>query len=467
MRYVFLIALLAATLGAEPTPAFVNALVQKTMASTGTPAVSLAIVRHGTIVYEKAYGYGNLKQKVAATTATTFPIGSVSKQFLAATMVAMAREGKLSLDDRLAKYEPSYTDASEITIAQLLAHEAGIRDYYPLDYPTLESYQPIAMQALADRYGHLPLDFAPGTRWQYSNSGYTIAGVIAQRLEGAALFDVYRRRFFIPLGMTSAHWIDGGFGPTDALGYQSYFFGPYEVAPVAAAAWLNAAGSLSMTAHDLALWTIALMEHNVVPATDTAILWQPRLLADGENPGYGLGFSIGAYNGHRMVTHGGEVVGYQSFEALFPDDNTSIIVFSDATPERVQLDDRKSNRRRDLRQCRRGRRPARCRSARAKLAARPRAGADRSIGNYGGLRCTYDARARRTGCGHARSARHAAGPHRARGAARRVGRQHAHGNVSNEDASGDPVSHTRRQDCGALLVPVIASPAFLAATCTR
>ncbi|MGB6986519.1 MAG: serine hydrolase domain-containing protein [Candidatus Aquilonibacter sp.] len=332
MRFILLVALLAATLAAEPTPAFVDALVQKTMASTGTPAVSLAIVRHGTIVYEKAYGLRSLEQKLPATTATTFPIGSVSKQFLAATMVALAREGKLSLDDRLAKYEPGYTDASGITIAQLLAHEAGIRDYYPLDYPTLESYHPITMQALADRQGHLPLDFAPGTRWQYSNSGYTIAGVIAQRVEGAALFDVYKRRFFTPLGMTSAHWIDGGFGPTDALGYQSYFFAPYELAPVAAAAWLNAAGSLSMTAHDLARWTIALMEHNVVPAADTAILWQPRLLADGENPGYGLGFSIGAFNGHRMVSHGGEVVGYQSFEALFPDDDTSIVVFSDATP---------------------------------------------------------------------------------------------------------------------------------------
>ncbi len=332
MRDMLLIALLATTLAAEPTPAFVDALVQKTMASTGTPAVSLAIVRHGAIVYEKAYGLRSLEQKLPATTDTTFPIGSVSKQFLAATMVAMAREGKLSLNDPLAKYEPTYSDASQITIAQLLAHEAGIRDYYPLDYPTLESYQPIAMQALADRYGHLPLDFAPGTRWQYSNSGYTIAGVIAQRVAGATLFDVYQRRFFTPLGLTSAHWIDGGFGPTDALGYQSYFFAPYEVAPVAAAAWLNAAGSLSMTAHDLARWTIALMEHTVVPAADTAILWQPRLLADGENPGYGLGFSIGALNGHRLISHGGEVVGYQSFEALFPDDDTSIVVFSNATP---------------------------------------------------------------------------------------------------------------------------------------
>ena len=335
MRHVLILVLLAATLAAEPTPAFVDALVQKTMASTGTPAVSLAIVRNGKIVYEKAYGLRSLDPKLPATTSTTFPIGSVSKQFLAATMVAMAREGKLSLDDPLAKYEPSYTDASQITIAQLLAHEAGIRDYYPLDYPTLESYHPITMQALADRYGHLPLDFAPGTRWQYSNSGYTIAGVIAQRVEGATLFDAYRRRFFAPLGMTSAHWIDGGFGPTDAIGYTSYFFGPYEVAPVAAAAWLNAAGSLSMTAHDLALWTIALMEHNVVPAADTAVLWQPRLLADRENPGYGLGFSLGAFNGHFQVAHGGELVGYQSFEALYPDDDTSIVVFADATPSDV------------------------------------------------------------------------------------------------------------------------------------
>jgi D-alanyl-D-alanine carboxypeptidase len=335
MRYVLIVALALATLAAEPTPAYIDSVVRKAMASTGAPAVSLAIVRHGTIVYEQAYGYRDVAQKLPATVSTTFPIGSVSKQFLAATMVALAREGKLSLDDPLAKYEPSYTDASQITIAELLAHEAGIRDYYPLDYPTLESFHPITMQALADRQGHLPLDFAPGTHWQYSNSGYTIAGVIAQHVESARLFDVYQRRFFAPLGMSTAHWIDGGFGPTDALGYQSYYFGPFEVAPAAAPEWLNAAGSLAMTAHDLALWTIALMRHNVVPAADTAILWQPRLLADGENPGYGLGFSVGAFNGHRQVSHGGEVVGYQSFETLFPDDDTSIIVFANATPSDV------------------------------------------------------------------------------------------------------------------------------------
>lgn len=335
MRYILLIVLLAATLAAEPDAAFVDSLVHKVMASSGAPAVSLAIVRHGKIVYEQAYGFRSLAQKLPATTSTTFPIGSVSKQFLAATMVALAREGKLSLDDPLSKYQPSYTDASQITIAELLSHEAGIRDYYPLDYPTLESFHPIAMQALADRYGHLPLDFAPGTRWQYSNSGYTIAGVIAQRVEGASLFDVYRRRFFAPLGMTSAHWIDGGFSSTDAVGYESYFLGPLDVAPAAASGWLNAAGSLSMTAHDLALWTIALMEHHVVPAQDTAVLWTPRLLADHEDPGYGLGFALGAFNGHWQVSHGGEVVGYQSFERIFPDDDTAIIVFADVTPSNV------------------------------------------------------------------------------------------------------------------------------------
>ncbi len=292
-------------------------------------------MRHGKIVYEKAYGYRSLATKQPATTTTTFPIGSTSKQFLAATMVALAREGKLSLDDPLAKYEPSYTDASQITLAELLSHEAGIRDYYPLDYPTIESFHPISMQALADRPRASAARLHAGTRWQYSNSGYAIAGVITQHVEGARLFDIYKKRFFAPLGMTSAHWIDGGFGPTDAVGYQSYFFGPNEVAPAAAPEWLNAAGSLAMTAHDLALWTIALMEHQVVPAADTALLWQPRLLADKSNPGYALGFSAGSSNGHWHVGHGGEVVGYQSYEELYPDDDTSIVVFANATPSDV------------------------------------------------------------------------------------------------------------------------------------
>ncbi len=198
--------------------------------------------------------------------------------------------------------------------------------------------------------------------------------------------------------MTSAHWIDGGFGPTDALGYTSYFFGPYEVAPVAAAAWLNAAGSLSMTAHDLATWTIALMEHHVVPAADTAILWQPRLLADKENPGYGLGFSLGAFNGHRQVAHGGELVGYQSSETMFPDDDTSIIVFANATPSDVS-----STIAHAIAEyiygsaAPRGCRPSGCSGFDANVAREPRARPDRPIVAHRGLQRIHDAPARRGG----------------------------------------------------------------------
>jgi CubicO group peptidase (beta-lactamase class C family) len=159
-------------------------------------------------------------------------IGSISKQCAATALVMLADEGKLSLDDRVGRFFPDLTRAGDITVRQLLSHTAGIRDYWPQDYVFTAMLEPITTRALLDRWARQPLDFEPGTRYQYSNTGYVIAGAIAEKVSGRPLMELLRQRIFTPLGMASVLDVDQGrLGPGDATGYMNYGLGPPREAP--------------------------------------------------------------------------------------------------------------------------------------------------------------------------------------------------------------------------------------------
>lgn len=317
--------------GATPAldTAAVDAAVAKAMKAAGTPGVSIAIVRDGRIVYAKGYGFASIGTRSPVTTESTFGIGSISKQFLAAEVLALQAQGQIHLTDTLAKYYPSFPHASEITIADLLSHEAGIRDYYPLDYNGIEMNGPTTMAAIVARAAAEPLDFMPRTQWQYSNTGYSIVGAIVERITGKTLYELYREQFFVPLGMASVRWNDSVARlPGEAVGYASFFLGPDEVAAPEGPGWRNAAGSLVMTASDLARWTIALMNGRAISAADTKLMWTSRRLKDGTDPGYGLGLGVSTYAHELLVGHNGGIEGFTSEEMMMPNLHSSIVVLT-------------------------------------------------------------------------------------------------------------------------------------------
>ena len=338
MRLLLLLALLLPTpaLAQALTPAEqarIDTLVTETLRDTGVPSASIAVVRGGRLVLARAYGK-QCERCGAADPRLPYQIASISKQFTAAALLLLEDDGRLRLDDTIATYLPDITGGDRITIRQLLSHTAGLQDYWPQDYSFAAMATPITPQGIVDRWARKPLDFAPGTQWQYSNTGYVVAGLIAEKVAGEPLLAFLQRRIFRPLGIRALDQ-DGAVGPGFPQGYKRLALGPVRPDVPAARGWLFAAGELSMSAADLARWDIARLDRALLPADDWVAQETPVRLTDGSTNGYGLGVGTGVRDGRRMIEHSGEAVGFLSENIVYPDDRAAVVVltnswFSDA-----------------------------------------------------------------------------------------------------------------------------------------
>src|SRR2546421_5258544 len=246
----------------------IDKLATDTLARTGVPSASIAVAKDGQIAYVKTYGDAKLAPKTPATSQMRYSIGSISKQFTAAAILLLQEQGKLSLDDKVGKYLPNLTRANEVTIRQLLSHTSGYQDYWPQDYVMPGMLLPTTAQKIMDMWARKPLDFEPGTKWQYSNTNYVIAGAIVEKVARMPLLQFLQQKVFTPLGMTSVLNIDQEkLTESDPVGYLRYALGPSRVAPKEGKGWLFAAGELAMTAQDLAKWDISIIGSEIDEAS--------------------------------------------------------------------------------------------------------------------------------------------------------------------------------------------------------
>ncbi|HZU10545.1 MAG TPA: serine hydrolase domain-containing protein, partial [Pseudacidobacterium sp.] len=237
----------------------------KVLEQTGVPSASIAIVQKGEIVYTHAYGKARLEPPTPAEPRMRYSIGSISKQFTAAAILFLEQQGKLSVGDPVSKYIPGLTRGDEVTIRMLLSHTSGYQDYWPEDYLMPPMRKPTTAQYILDTWAKKPLDFDPGTKWQYSNTNYVIAGLIVEKVSGEPLMKFLQEHIFGPLEMKSVYNTDiAKLGDTDAEGYIRYALGPLRPAPKEGAGWMFAAGELAMPAHDLALWDISVMNRSLL-----------------------------------------------------------------------------------------------------------------------------------------------------------------------------------------------------------
>ena len=308
--------------------AAVDALVAKTLSDTGVPSAEIAIVRHGRLILTKAYGKAN--EGLPADPKLPYQIASNSKQFTAMALLLLEDEGKLKLDDHVSKYLPGVTGGDRITLRQLLSHTSGLQDFWPQDYSFQDMESATTPQHIVDKWGKKPLDFEPGTRWQYSNTGYVVAGMIAERVSGQPLLTYLHRKIFDRLGMSSVLDQDDTNTPVFPAGYKRNALGQVRVAQQPGRGWLYAAGELSMNAADLAKWDIARMNRALIPASDWIEQETPVLRADGRTNGYGLGVSNGYARERHIINHGGEAVGFLTQNTIYPDTKDAIIVFTNA-----------------------------------------------------------------------------------------------------------------------------------------
>ncbi len=307
----------------------IDDIVHKVLATTGVPSASLAVVKDGRIAFLRAYGNARLDPQTPATPEMRYSIGSISKQFTAAAILMLAEEGKLSLDDPVSKYVPGLTRGNEVTIREVLSHTSGYQDYWPQDYVMPMMLKPITPEEILDRWGRIPLDFDPGTKWQYSNTNYVIAGVIVEKVSGMPLWTLLGKRVFASLGMNSITDTNQNALPqTDPGGYFRYALGPLRPAPKEGKGWMFAAGELAMTAGDLAKWDISMIDQTVLKPSSYKEMETVVLLKNGAPTRYGLGIDVSMVDGHRVLEHGGEVSGFTAQNIVLPDDKIAIVVLT-------------------------------------------------------------------------------------------------------------------------------------------
>src|ERR1043166_4259648 len=231
---VFTISFAAHAQLSQETKDAIDKLANDTLSKTGVPSASIAVVKGGQVVYIKAYGDSRLEPRTNAAPEMRYSIGSISKQFTAASILLLQEQGKLSLNDKVSKFIPDLTRANEVSIRQLLSHTSGYQDYWPQDYVMPMMLQPGTATKILDMWARKPLDFDPGTKWQYSNTNYVIAGVIIEKVSGKPLLQFLQEKVFSPLGMASvANTDQKKLGDTDPTGYMRYALGPLRVAPKA------------------------------------------------------------------------------------------------------------------------------------------------------------------------------------------------------------------------------------------
>src|SRR5271167_2732675 len=303
--------------------------VHKALATTGVPSASLAVVKNGKIEYLQAYGDARLDPRMPASPAMRYSIGSISKQFTAAAILMLAEEGKLSLDDPVSRYVSGLTRGNEVTIRELLSHTSGYQDYWPQDYVMPMMLKPVTPAEILDRWARIPLDFDPGTKWQYSNTNYVIAGVIVEKVSGMPLWTCLGKRVFTPLGMSSiTDTNEKALPATDPGGYFRYALGPLHPAPKEGKGWMFAAGELAMTADDLAKWDISMIQQTILKPASYKEMETVVLLKNGAPTRYGLGIEVSMVDGHRMLEHSGEVSGFTAENMVLPDDKIAIVVLT-------------------------------------------------------------------------------------------------------------------------------------------
>lgn len=301
--------------------------ITATLKQAGAPSVSVAVVKDGKLVFAQAFGKASLSPDRPATTATRYAVGSISKQFTAAALLLAQEAGQLSLDDKVAKYFPDLTRAGDITIRQLLTHTSGYEDFAPQDYIIPEWTRPIEMHTILDKWAKKPLNFEPGTKYQYSNTGYVLAAAIFEKATGQPLVAFLKSRIFQPLGMPSAGDCSDH-SPDDASAYTRFASGPPRPVAREANGWYIGAGELCMTPTDLAKWDMAFLRKEILSPQSYQQFTHEATLANGDLTHYALGLSMGEFNRIPTISHSGEVSGFISSNTVYPTRGGAVIVLT-------------------------------------------------------------------------------------------------------------------------------------------
>ena len=242
----------------------IDSVIRATVTDKHLVGLSVAVAQDGKVVLAKGYGLKTLGSHDSVSAETMFAVGSVTKQFTCSAVLLLAQDGKLTLQDPVAKYFPKLTRAGDITLLDLGNHVSGYRDFYPLDFVDREMQKPATADQIIDEYATRPLDFDPGTRWSYSNTNFLILGRVVEQAGGQPFGAFLAQRIFTPVGMTHTQFDPVDHTPAMATGYTTYALGPPFPAEPEGRGWAGSAGAIWSTPSDIAAWDMALIGGKVL-----------------------------------------------------------------------------------------------------------------------------------------------------------------------------------------------------------
>ncbi|RPI25956.1 MAG: serine hydrolase [Acidobacteria bacterium] len=328
---VFLMAMGRRAQATGPEALEIDTLLHKAF-KAGEPGGAVIVTRNGETVFRQGYGLADLELKVPIRPDMVFRLGSVTKQFSAVATLMLEEEGKLSVKDPITKYLPDYpTGGQAITVEHLLTHTSGIKSY-----TSIPEWRPLwrkdfTLTELIDLFKAQPMDFRPDERWLYNNSGYILLGAVIEKASGQSYEDFVEKKIFAPLGMKDSYYDrTDQIIPRRVKGYQRGLNG-FQNAPYLSMTQPYAAGSLASTVDDLAIWDAALCNNKLIKKESLARAHSPHKLADGRSTAYGYGWSIGSYEGHRTIEHGGGIHGFATYILSMPEDHVYVAILTNGS----------------------------------------------------------------------------------------------------------------------------------------
>lgn len=307
----------------------VDEYVQKQLQQRHIPGASVAVVKDGKVVLAKGYGLANVELNVPASETTAYQLASVTKQFTATAIMMLVEEGKVALDDKLPKFVENTPAAwANVTVRHLLNHTSGIKSYTSVPSFALNLRKDYTKAEIIKLAADAPMDFAPGEKWQYNNTGFFLLGMIIEKVSGKEYGAFLNERIFQPLGMSATRVNNlTEIIPQRAMGYtwrnNKLFNGEY-TSPTQP----YAAGALISNVLDVAKWDAALYTEQLVKRATLEQMWTPTKLNDGKEQPYGFGWGVDTYRTRKRISHGGGIPGFSTFIARFVDDKLTVIVLS-------------------------------------------------------------------------------------------------------------------------------------------
>lgn len=307
-------------------------VVENFINRTRVPGVSVLVSKKGEVIFHKSFGMANLEHDIKVTKGTAFPIGSVTKQFTGLAIAQLVVAGKLSLDDRLEKFIPDYpVRGYKITVRNLLNHTSGITNYVHKKGLKEAAWEKHSPEEMLSWFKDEDFVFEPGTRWNYTNSGTYLLGLIIEKASGLSYADYLKENIFKPFGMDRTY-VAGSRDviPTRAAGYNITADG-YKNARAYDASVPFSAGAIISTTGDL--WKFVNNTHrpDKVSGDIRKIIYKQEILPNGEEAVYTLGCLFASKpEGHRLYSHPGSVWGYSSHLSYYPDDDVAVIILTNS-----------------------------------------------------------------------------------------------------------------------------------------